>query len=128
MTLRLQPRDISLLRASMVAVWMATALASLIELHGQSLQLLHSAGLRHPGLNDALIWGGIAVDLALGLALWLRPGRPVYLAALGMMGLMTLLASILLPALWLHPLGPLLKNLPIAALLWVLAENASPTT
>lgn len=125
MTLRLEPRDLPLLRASVVVVWLATALVSVIELHGQSLQLLHSAGLRHPGLTDALIWGGIAVDVALGLALWLRPGRPVYLAALGMLGLMTLVASVLLPALWLHPLGPLLKNLPIAALLWVLAQESS---
>jgi hypothetical protein len=30
----------------------------------------------------------------------------------------TLLASAMVPFLWLHPLGPLLKNLPILALLW----------
>jgi hypothetical protein len=31
---------------------------------------------------------------------------------------MTAVATFLQPALWLQPLGPLLKNLPIAALLW----------
>ena len=34
---------------------------------------------------------------------------------------MTALASVLDPSLWLHPLGPLTKNVPIAAALWVLA-------
>jgi hypothetical protein len=30
---------------------------------------------------------------------------------------------VLNPGLWLHPLGPLLKNIPIAAVLWVLARK-----
>jgi len=43
--------------------------------------------------------------------------------------LMTLATTVLLPTLWLHPLGPLLKNLPIAALLWALAQTPStPST
>jgi hypothetical protein len=35
--------------------------------------------------------------------------------------------DLLQPALWLHPLGPLLKNLPIAALLWHLYRRATPS-
>ncbi len=42
------------------------------------------------------------------------------------MSAMTLAATVLQPGLWLHPLGPLLKNLPIAALLWHLYRRASP--
>jgi hypothetical protein len=114
-----------LLRASLIAVWLGTAAVSLLELNGQSAQLLQAAGLSEPLLIRALIVGGALADLALGLALWLRPGRATYLAALALMLLMTLAATALLPALWLHPLGPLLKNLPIAALLWVLAQNAA---
>ena len=40
---------------------------------------------------------------------------------------MTVIGTALQPALWLHPLGPLLKNLPIAAMLWFLlqAHNSS---
>lgn len=114
-----------LLRASLIAVWLGTAAVSLLELNGQSAQLLQAAGLSEPRLLWALIVGGALADLALGLALWLRPGRITYLAALALMLLMTLTATALLPALWLHPLGPLLKNLPIAALLWVLAQGAA---
>jgi len=117
----------TLLRASLIAVWLGTAAVSLLELNGQSAQLLQAAGLSEPLLLRALILGGALADLALGLALWLCPRRATYLAALALMLLMTLAATALLPTLWLHPLGPLLKNLPIAALLWVLAQNAATT-
>lgn len=116
------------LRASLIAVWLGTAGVSLLELNGQSAQLLQTAGLTEPLLLRVLIVGGALADLALGLALWLRPGRATYLASLALMLLMTLAATALLPTLWLHPLGPLLKNLPIAALLWVLAQTPARST
>lgn len=96
----------ALLRWSLIAVWLGTAGVSLLELDGQSAGLLHAAGLSQPLLVRALVVGGAAADLALGVALWLRPRRSTYLAALALMLLMTLAATALLPALWLHPLGP----------------------
>ena len=120
--------DDRLLRLSLVAVWLFTAFASIVELNGQSRQVLVDAGIASPPwLVQSLILGGAAADLVIGLALWLRPGRASYLAALGLMLLMTALATFLKPTLWLHPLGPLLKNLPIAALLWHLyRRRATP--
>ncbi|UVH57500.1 DoxX-like family protein [Variovorax paradoxus] len=113
-------------RLSLVAVWLFTAVASIVELNGQSRQVLAEAGIASPQwLVQLLIVGGAAADLAIGLALWLRPGRIVYLAALALMLTMTLVATMLQPSLWLHPLGPLLKNLPIAALLWHLYRRAA---
>ena len=120
----LSPRDLQLLRGSLVLVWLATSLASLVELNGQSRALLVAAGLEREWLIDALIVGGALLDALLGLALWRWPSRRVYQLALLVMLLMTLLASVMLPALWLNPLGPLTKNLPIAALLWVLGRGA----
>jgi hypothetical protein len=38
---------------------------------------------------------------------------------------LTAIATLLLPSLWLDPLGPLTKNVPIAAALWVLARKPS---
>ena len=52
-------------------------------------------------------------------------GRTSYFAALALMTAMTLVATVLQPALWLHPLGPLLKNLPMAALLWHLLRGTT---
>lgn len=114
-------RDMAWLRFSLVFVWLATAGASIWELNGQSTDLLVAAGIDDPALRRGLILGGAALDALLGLLLWLRPTRAVYLAALAAMLGMTVVATVLLPTLWLHPLGPLTKNLPIAAALWLLA-------
>jgi len=119
--------DDRLLRFSLVTVWLFTAVASIVELDGQSHQVLAEAGIASPPwLVQLLIVGGAAADLAVGLALWWRPGRASYLAALGLLLLMTAVATVLQPTLWLHPLGPLLKNLPIAALLWHLRRRTTP--
>ena len=117
-----------LLRASLVVVWLATAVVSVWELHGQSRELLAGlptawAGHHAPWLPTAIILAGAAADAVLGLWLALRPGRQAYGAALLMMLIMTLLATAIHPAWWLHPFGPLTKNLPIAAILWVLLQD-----
>ncbi len=105
------------LHASLVAVWLGTAAVSALEFRGQSVQLLVDAGLHDPHLQALLIVGGIAADLLVGLWLAWRPGRASGAVALGLMAVMTVAATVLQPTLWLHPLGPLLKNLPIAAAL-----------
>lgn len=117
-----------LLRASLVVVWLATAVVSVWELNGQSRELLAGlptawAGSDAPWLPTAIILAGAAADAVLGLWLALRPGRKAYGAALLMMLAMTLLATAIHPAWWLHPFGPLTKNLPIAAILWVLLQD-----
>lgn len=116
-----------LLRYSLVAVWLVTAVVSLVELNGQSRDVLAAAGIASPQwLVQGLIVGGAAADFAAGIALLRWPGRASYAAALALMLVMTLVATVLQPGLWLHPLGPLLKNLPIAALLWHLLRRAAP--
>ena len=121
-----------LLRASLVIVWLGTALVSVLELHGQSRELL--AGLpaawtnATPWLPTAIILMGAAADALLGFWLALRPSRSAYGAALLLMAVMTLLATVIHPAWWLHPFGPLTKNLPIAAILWVLLSGERTTS
>lgn len=120
------PAARALLRWSLVFVWLATALVSVVELNGQSRALLVSlppALSNIAGLAPFLILVGAAADAALGVWMAWRPGRAAYLAALALMGTMTLLASAIDPSWWLHPLGPLTKNLPIAAILLVLLQD-----
>lgn len=117
--------ELDVLRWSLVIVWLATALVSLWEFEGQSMALLVAAGLQNSWGASLLILAGAAVDAILGLLMWLRPGRRSYLAALVVMLSMTAVATVMDPSLWLHPLGPLTKNIPIAVVLLVLARKAS---
>lgn len=120
--------SLGLLRYSLVVVWLATAFVSVWELHGQSLELLAKLPLPLQHWATTVVLAGAAVDAVIGLWLAWRPSRMAYATALAVMIGMTLAATAIDPGWWLHPLGPLTKNLPIAAILWTLwrASPASP--
>ena len=119
----LQQSEHAWLRFGLVFVWLYTALVSYLELDGRSAKLFDGTTLEGSHLIPALIWAGIVADVVLGLALWLYPRRGVYLTALAGMLVMTVLATLLIPTLWLDPLGSLTKNIPIAIVLVVLARS-----
>lgn len=112
------------LRYSLIFVWLTTAVVSVQELQGQSRMLLAASGVTDVRLANLLVWAGAAVDAVLGLLLLVWPIRRVYgLTLLVMLG-MTVVATFMQPALWLHPLGPLTKNVPIAVVLWILLRRS----
>lgn len=114
----------SFARASLLLLWWGTVAASLHDGGEAGIALLQQATGVGPGAALALVLLGCAWDAAIGLLLLLQPGAFTYrLAAAGVIG-MTLLASALLPTLWLDPFGALLKNLPVLALLALLARSA----
>ncbi len=116
-------RSRGLARASLIALWLLTAVVSLLELNGESRSLLLRAGTPDAWIVPVIV-AGAALDLVLGLAMWRWHRRWVYLSAgLAMLG-MTAVGTVMLPDLWMDPLGRLRKNLPIAALLWLLHEDA----
>jgi hypothetical protein len=114
----------SLARASLVLLWWGTVAASLHDGGAAGIALLQQATGIGPGAALALVLLGSAWDAAIGLLLLLRPGPLTYrLAAAGVIG-MTALATALVPTLWLDPFGALLKNLPVLALLALMAQMA----
>lgn len=113
-------------RWALVLVWIGSGITSVLERHGQGIQLLQGTALADPWMQQAAIWSGAALDMAIGLGMALWPRQRMFDAALAAMILLTVVATWLNPSLWLHPLGPLLKNIPIAAMLWQLREE-SPT-
>jgi hypothetical protein len=116
-----------LARASLVLLWWGTVAASLHDGGAAGIALLQRASGMGAGAALALVLLGCAWDAALGLLILLRPSPLTYrLAAAGVIA-MTALATVLVPALWLDPFGALLKNLPVLALLALLAEKARPT-
>ena len=115
--------DLLLLRHSLVVVWFVTAFASAWEAHGRSAALLHAAGI-DGALAHMMLWGGVTLDVAIGLLLWLAPLRLAATAALVATLAMTLITTAVLPGQWLDPLGSLVKNLPILAALVLLRRHA----
>ena len=69
------------LRLSLVFVWLWTAAVSVWELQGQSRDLLLAGGIADATAANVLILGGVALDALLGVWLWLRPSRTVYVLA-----------------------------------------------
>ena len=113
-------KPVSWARWSLITVWLLTALVSVLDPDRIGHSLLHQASWLPSASHDGLIELGVVADLGIGVWMWLKPGRPAYLAAACMTCLMTLLATVIAPTLWWHPLGPLSKNLPILALLSIL--------
>jgi len=118
-----------LLRGTLAAVWLATAMVSaFIYPRAGSLAMLARVGLEGWPATLAL-YGAAALDAALGIATIVRPRRALWLAQGALiLGYSVVIAACLPEYLW-HPFGPLLKNLPILAILFILlAEEKSWTT
>jgi len=115
-----------LLRVSIIAVWLLSALAGWLT-PAATIEALADGSLLQAMPVTALARATGALDLS--LAVWLASGwRPRWAIALMAASVLayTVAFGLLLPALWLEPLGGLAKNLmilPALGLAWVLAER-----
>ena len=105
-----------MLRVSIAFVWIATAIVSLgLFPSSSSYALLLRVGVP-AALAPLFLYGAAALDLALGLAtLLMRRRRALWLAQMALILSYTLIITLRMPEFWLHPYGPLLKNLPMLA-------------
>jgi uncharacterized protein YbjT (DUF2867 family) len=114
-----------LLRWSIALVWIVTGIVSLgLYPLERSYALLAAAGVPAAAAPLMLV-GAALLDLAFGIfsiALPARRRRPLWIAQLALILFYTAVISIRLPEFWLHPYGPLLKNLPLLAAIWLLSE------
>ena len=109
------------LRYAIAAVWIITAIVSLglypIE---DSLALLAQAGVP-PELQLPALYGAAGLDLLLGLGtLFLPRRRWLWVTQLGLIGVYSVVIALKLPEFLVHPFGPLIKNLPLLAAIWLL--------
>lgn len=108
-----------LLRLVLAAMWLASGIIGLLLPSAQFLPLIEGAPLSDTALIVLARLGGLA-DLAIAAALlrgW-RPRLMAWVQAAMVLGY-TVAFSLLNPMLWLLPLGGVLKNLPILALIAV---------
>lgn len=117
-----------LLRVSVALVWIATGIVSMgVYPVADSLALLARVGLHGTAALVAL-YAAAALDLALGIATLLaRRRRWLYRVQAAVILAYTAIITAWLPEFWLHPYGPVLKNLPLLVALWLLHEfDAGP--
>lgn len=106
-------------RAVLALLWLASAWLGLAFGAAETHRVASALGLP-VGLEAPLRIGACAADLVLAaLVLFDRKGRASSLAQLALIGGYTLVIGLAVPGLWFDPLGPLLKNLPIAMLVLV---------
>jgi uncharacterized protein YbjT (DUF2867 family) len=112
-----------LLRWSIAVVWIATGIVSLgLYPASESYALLTRVGVS-AAHAPVFLYGAAALDLFLGFAtLIMRRRRWLWIAQILLILGYTLIITLKLPEFWLHPYGPVLKNLPLLAALWLLYE------
>jgi len=116
-----------LLRGALALTWLWTALCSaFIYPRTDSLALL--AGVHLHGIPAlAALYLATTMDTAFGIATVLRPGRRLWAMQMGLILGYSAIIAIALPEFLWHPFGPILKNVPILALLCLLfSEETRP--
>jgi uncharacterized protein YbjT (DUF2867 family) len=112
-----------ILRWSIAAVWIITAIVSFgLYPPAASYDLLARTGIPEQ-LRPLMLYGAATFDLLLGFGiLFLKRRRWLWLAQLALIGFYTVVIAWRLPEFLLHPYGPLTKNLPMLAAIWLLYQ------
>ncbi|HEX2494141.1 MAG TPA: SDR family oxidoreductase [Steroidobacter sp.] len=116
-----------LMRFSIALVWIWTGIVSLGWYPRESsYALLARTGAPHV-LFPFLLYGAAALDFVFGAATMLLSNRRrLWLAQLALIVAYTIVVTAKLPEYWLHPYGPILKNLPMLAAIYLLYELEQP--
>jgi uncharacterized protein YbjT (DUF2867 family) len=111
------------LRVSLAAVWLVAGVVSMgVYPVEDSYAMLARVGVTG-GLAPIALYGAAAMDIAFGLGtLFLRQRKLLWIAQVTLIVLYTITITFYLPEFWLHPFGPLIKNLPILAIILLLYE------
>jgi uncharacterized protein YbjT (DUF2867 family) len=119
-----------MLRISLAIVWIWTAwVSAFVWPVEDSYRLLERSGIPAM-LAPLMLYGASALDLAFGigtLALPPRRRRFLWLAQLALIGFYTVVIALRLPEFLWHPYGPLSKNVPMLAAIWLLYEIEKET-
>lgn len=117
------PSEQRLIRFTLATIWLITGLVTLfIYPKENSMALLARVGLfGTPAV--VMLYGGALLDIVFGVLTLGMHGKRLWMAQAGLIIIYTLIITIRLPEFLIHPFGPILKNLPILALLCLLYKN-----
>lgn len=110
-----------ILRLSIAAVWLMAGVVSMgVYPVEESYILLERVGITGI-LAPVALYGAASLDIVFGFAtLFLQQRRLLWIAQATLIVVYTITITIFLPEFWLHPFGPLIKNLPILAVIFLL--------
>jgi len=103
-------------RLSLSFLWIFTGITSVFFAKAIGYEVLANGGITG-SLADLCILSGSGLDVVIGI--WLLFGwrlKACYLVQLVVIATYTLLLTAIEPGYWLHPFGPLTKNLPLLVL------------
>lgn len=123
-----QKNEENAVRCVLALIWLAIGALSLgIYPVESSLQLLARAGL-HDDAARAALYLGASLDIFLGMATLLMPHRRLWIFQATVIVAYTLIITMTMPEFWLHPFGPILKNLAVLTLIWLLYRHNGAET
>lgn len=109
-----------LFRLVLALLWIATGIISFwIYPHQESAQLLSRVGIEEP-YTIPLLYAASGLDFAIGVITLTHPSRRLWQIQILVILLYSMIISLALPEFLAHPFGPILKNIPILAILFVL--------
>jgi len=99
--------------------WIVTGLMALGAGWQKGVDLMLEAGVKH-GLAEAAVVAGAAADICIGIGIaFRRTAKRALYAALTISVAYAIIGTLLVPHLWIDPIGPLLKIWPIMVLILV---------
>ncbi|NQZ90685.1 MAG: NAD-dependent dehydratase [Colwellia sp.] len=111
---------------SLAFLWIFTGLTSIFFSPEIGYELLANADITG-SLADIAIYAGGILDIILGL--WLMTSFRIRLCCIvqiSVISIYTVLLTFIEPSFWLHPFGPITKNIPIVVLIgYVYASNVN---
>lgn len=111
---------LSLARYSLALLWIFTGLTSVYFDYETGYELLINFGF-NDSITRALIYSGAILDIGLGF--WILSNKQMqlcYVIQVVVITSYTILLTVIEPSYWLHPFGPVSKNIPIIMLILIL--------
>ena len=115
------------LRITLAVMWFWAGIVSIwVHPLADSYRMLTTAGVP-AALAPLALYGAAATDILLGILTLALPGhKRVWQVQILLVLVYSVIIAVRLPEFLSHPFGPIVKNLPILATLWLLAELAPP--
>lgn len=124
----MHPRELTAIRITLATIWLVTGVLSLgIYPKQASMDLLARVGL-YDAAALTVLYLASAMNIVLGLLTLFLHKRMLWLFQAMIIVFYTLLITLWLPEFWLHPFGPILKNIAVLMLLWLLYRHESSSS